>query len=227
LYKKGKVGAIIVAAGKGERLGEDKMFAQLAGKPIIERTVAVFEDSSLIDEIVIVLGECNIEKGRQLTAKAGWKKMIAVCTGGLRRQDSVLAGIKELKNCQWIIIHDGARPLVTPKLIKDCIEAAVESGAAVCAMPLKDTVKMVGEDGFVIATPPRENLWMVQTPQVFSSAIINEAYSQIQHDATDDASLVERGGGCVKLCKGSYENMKITTPEDLVLAGLLWQKRDE
>ena len=207
-------------------MGEDKMFALLAGKTVLAHTVAVFEDSSLTDEIVIMFGEHNIEKGRKLKEQSSWQKVVNICTGGARRQDSVAAGLKELKVCQWIIVHDGARPLVTPKLIENCLEAAVESGAAACAVPLRDTIKMVGEDGFVIGTPPREKLWAVQTPQAFASGIINEAYSQAGYGATDDAALVERAGGRVKLCSGSYENIKITTPEDLALAGLLWQKRD-
>jgi 2-C-methyl-D-erythritol 4-phosphate cytidylyltransferase len=226
MFKKGKVGAVIVAAGKSERLGEDKMFASLGGRSVLERTLAVFEGSPLIDEFAIVLGENNIEKGRQLATEAGWKKVAAICVGGARRQDSVAAGLKELKGCRWVLVHDGARPLVTPRLIGDCLEAAAESGAAACAVPLRDTVKMVGEDGFVIGTPPREKLWAVQTPQAFASDIINGAYAQEGHDATDDAALVERSGGRVKLCSGSYENIKITTPEDLALAGLLWGKRE-
>jgi len=226
MFKEGKVGAVIVAAGKSERLGEDKIFASLGGRTVLERTLAVFESSPLIDEIAIVLGEHNIEKGRLLAGKAGWKKVMAICVGGARRQDSVAAGLKELKGCQWIMIHDGARPLVTPQLIEDCLEAAAESGAAACAVPLRDTIKMVGEDGFVIGTPPREKLWAVQTPQVFASGIINGAYAQVGYDATDDAVLVERRSGRVKLCSGSYENIKITTPEDLALAGMLWGKRE-
>ncbi len=226
MFNKGNVGAVIVAAGKGERMGEDKMFASLGGRPVLEQTVAVFEHSPIIDEIAIVFGEHNIEKGRQLVDKAGWKKVIAICVGGARRQDSVAVGLKELNDCQWIVIHDGARPLVTSRLIKDCLEAAGESAAAACAVPIGDTIKMVGDDGFVIRTPPREKLWAVQTPQAFASGIINEAYSQAGHDATDDAALVERSGGRVKLCSGSYENIKITTPEDLALARLLWQKRE-
>ena len=226
MFNNQKVGAVIAAAGKSERLGEDKMFALLAGKPVLERTLAVFEASPLVDEIVIVLGEHNMDKGRQLANKAGWKKVSAICPGGARRQDSVAAGLKDMKDCQWVVIHDGARPLVTTKLIADGLEAALGSGAAACAVPLRDTIKMAGEDGFVIGTPPREKLWAVQTPQVFTSDIINEAYGKADYDATDDAALVERAGGRVKLGGGSYENIKITTPEDLALAGLLGCKRE-
>jgi 2-C-methyl-D-erythritol 4-phosphate cytidylyltransferase len=227
MFKKDKVGVVIVAAGKGERMGgTDKMFVPLVGEPLLKRTVGVFEGCALIDQIVVVLGKHNIEKGRQLRAKAGWKKVITIRIGGARRQDSVAVGLKELRDCKWVVIHDGARPLVTENVIKVGLDVALESGAAACAVPLRDTIKMVGDDGFVIGTPPRQKLWMVQTPQVFHSAIINEAHQKSTFEVTDDASLVERTGGRVKLYAGSYENIKITTVEDLALAELLWQKRE-
>ena len=223
-----KVGAIIVAAGRGERMGDiDKMFALLGGKPLLARSVSVFEASPLIDQVVIVLGEHNIEKGKKLLADEGWSKVTDVCAGGKRRQDSVAAGLKRLKDCRWVLVHDGARPLVTADLISAGLEAAKESGAAACAVPVRDTIKMAGDDGFVIGTPPRQKLWTVQTPQVFRSDIITDAYRQTAFEATDDASLVERAGGRVRLYSGSYGNIKITTPEDLALAGVLWQKRGD
>ncbi len=223
-----KVGAVIVAAGRGERMGDiDKMFALLGGKPVLAQTVSVFEASPLIDQIVIVLGEHNIEKGKKLLADEGWSKVTDVCAGGKRRQDSVAAGLERLKDCRWVVIHDGARPLVTADLISAGLEAAKESGAAACAVPVRDTIKLAGDDGFVIGTPPRQKLWTVQTPQVFRSDIITDAYRQTAFEATDDASLVERAGGRVRLYRGSYGNIKITTPEDLALAGVLWQKRGD
>jgi 2-C-methyl-D-erythritol 4-phosphate cytidylyltransferase len=223
-----KVGAIIVAAGRGERMGDiDKMFANLGGKPVLARSVSVFEASPLIDQVVIVLGEHNIERGKKLLADEGWPKVTDVCAGGKRRQDSVAAGLKRLKDCRWVLVHDGARPLVTADLISAGLEAAKESGAAACAVPVRDTIKMAGDDGFVIGTPPRQKLWTVQTPQVFRSDIITDAYRQTAFEATDDASLVERAGGRVRLYRGSYGNIKITTPEDLALAGVLWQKRGD
>jgi 2-C-methyl-D-erythritol 4-phosphate cytidylyltransferase len=126
-----------------------------------------------------------------------------------------------LKDCHWVVIHDGARPLVTEALIKDGLEAAEESGAAVAAVPVTDTIKLAGDDGFVMGTPPRKSLWAVQTPQVFRFDIITEAHSKAKGMATDDAALVERLGYKVKLYMGSYDNTKITTPGDLTLVEIL------
>jgi 2-C-methyl-D-erythritol 4-phosphate cytidylyltransferase len=128
--------------------------------------------------------------------------------------------LKLLDDCEWIIIHDGARPLLTQDLILRGLEAARETGAAAAAVPVTDTIKLAGEDRTVIETPPRRNLWAVQTPQVFRTAIIKEAYRQAQGDVTDDSTLVEQTGGRVKLYMGSYDNIKITTPRDLAIAEL-------
>ncbi len=151
--------------------------------------------------------------------------MTDVCPGGRRRQDSVLAGLGLLKDCYWVIIHDGARPLLTADLIEAGLEAAKESGAAVAVVPVADTIKLAGDDGFVMGTPPRANLRAAQTPQVFRSDIITAAYAQPAGEVTDDASLVERLGYRVKLFMGSYDNIKLTTANDLALAEVLWAKR--
>ena len=223
-----KVGAVIVAAGRGERMGGiDKMFASLGGKLVLARVVSIFQQCHLVDQIVIVLGEDNIERGKKLVAEEGWSKVTDVCLGGKRRQDSVEAGLKKLKDCHWLVIHDGARPLVTEALINDGLIAAKETGAAAAAVPVTDTIKLAGDDGFVVETPPRPNLWVVQTPQVFRSNIVTEAYHRAQAEVTDDASLVEGLGYRVKLYLGSYDNIKITMPEDLALAEVLWQKRGD
>ena len=220
-----KVGAVIVAAGRGERMGGvDKMFALLGGKPVLTRVVDVFQGCSLIDQVVVVLSEQNLEPGKQLVAQAGWSKVTDVCPGGQRRQDSVVAGLELLKDCQWVVVHDGARPLVTVDLIEAGLKAAEETGAAVAAVPVTDTIKVAGDDGFVLETPPRPSLWTVQTPQVFRSDVITEAYRQ-EDKVTDDASLVERLGYRVKLYMGSYDNIKITTPDALALAEILWRKQ--
>ena len=220
-----KVGAVIVAAGRGERMGGvDKMFAQIAGKPVLARVVSVFEACSLIDQIVIVLGEQNLERGKKLVAEEGWSKVTDVCPGGKLRQDSVAAGLGRLKDCHWVVIHDGARPLVTAASIEAGLEAAKETGAAVAAVPVADTIKVAADDRFVQSTPPRRSLWAVQTPQVFRSDIITEAYRKIRVEVTDDASAVERMGYRVKLYMGSYDNIKITTANDLALAEVIWQK---
>ncbi len=222
-----KVGVIIVAAGKGERMGGvDKVFAPLAGKPVLAWVVAAFQQCNLISQIVIVLGESNLEQGKKLVVENKWSKVTDVCPGGERRQDSVLAGLSRLKDCHWVVIHDGARPMVTEDLIEKGLEEAEESGAAVVAVPVTDTIKVAGDDCFAQGTPPRRNLWLVQTPQVFRFDIIARAYRKVEDEVTDDATLVERLGYRVKLYMGSYDNIKITTKNDLALAEILLKGGD-
>lgn len=222
-----KTAAIIVAAGRGERMGGvDKMFAPLAGKPVLAWVVDSFQKCPLIDQIVVVLAKQNLERGKELAREKVWSKVTDICPGGEERQQSVSAGLSQLKDCYWVVIHDGARPLITESLIKNGLEAAKESGAAVAAVPVTDTIKLVDNNGFVMGTPPRESLWAVQTPQVFRFDIITEAHHRAQGMATDDAVLVERLGYRVKLYMGSYDNIKITTPSDLALAEILVQRGD-
>jgi len=221
-----KVGAVIAAAGSSQRMGgADKVWALLGGKPILVRVVDTFQKCKLIDQIVIVLSQPNIERCQQLVAEQKWSKVTDVCLGGKRRQDSVLAGIRHLDDCRWVVIHDGARPLLTENLISHGLTEARGTGAAVAAVPVTDTIKIAGDDRLVQQTPPRRNLWAVQTPQVFRFDIIAEAYRRAKGEVTDDASLVEQLGYRVKLYMGSYDNIKITTPDDLALAEILWQKR--
>jgi len=217
-----RVGAVIVAAGESKRMGGvDKMFAPLGGKPALVRVIDAFEKCRPIGQIVVVVSEENLERCRKLIASEGWPKPIEVCAGGKLRQDSVAAGLKRLDNCQWVVIHDGARPLVTRELIEGGLKAAEETGAAVAAVPVTDTIKIAGEDRIVHQTPPRQNLWAVQTPQVFRHEIITRAYGQAKGEVTDDAALVEELNYKVKLYMGSYDNIKITTPHDLALAEVL------
>jgi len=214
-----KTGAVITAAGESRRMGgEDKVFASLCGQPVLERVIETFQKCARIDQIVVVLSERNLERGKEL-------KVSDVCVGGSRRQDSVLAGIKRLDHCDWVVIHDGARPLVTEELIERGLDAAMETGAAVAAVPVTDTIKVAGEGEFVHQTLPRQNLWAVQTPQVFRIDIVEEAYRQVEGEVTDDSSLVEQLGYSVRLYMGSYDNIKITTPDDLAIAEILWRKR--
>ena len=217
-----------MAAGSSQRMGGvDKVLALLGGKPILARVVDAFQRCSPVDQIIVVLSEPNLERGKQLVAEQGWSKVRGVCAGGRRRQDSVAAGLSRLSNCDWIIIHDGARPLLTVDLINRGLEAARETGAAVAAVPVTDTIKVAGDDRLVHQTPPRQNLWAVQTPQVFRTDIITEAYSRANGDVTDNASLVEQLGYRVKLYMGSYANIKVTTPDDLALAEVLWRKYEQ
>ena len=217
-----------MAAGRGERMGGmDKMFALLGGKPVLARVIDTFEKCNSVDQIVVVVSNDNLDRCQQLTTEQGWSKVTEVCPGGERRQDSVAAGLKQLNQCHWVIIHDGARPLVTVELIEGGVKAARETGAAIAAVPVTDTIKLAEDNMIVLGTPPRHSLWAVQTPQVFRFDIINKAYQPAKAEVTDDATLVERLGYKVKLYMGAYDNIKITTPDDLFLAEVLWQKRGE
>ena len=227
MFKSQKVGAIIVAAGRGERMGGiDKIFATLGGTLVLERVASVFEASPYIDHLIIVLTQDNVPRGKHLLAGKNLSKLAKVVPGGVRRQDSVEAGLKALPPCQWVVIHDGARPLVGTELITRGLEAARETGAAVAAVPVTDTVKLVDEGGYVKETLDRSRLWAVQTPQVFRFDIIKEAYSKATGDVTDDAALVEALGIRVKLYMGAYDNIKLTTPADMFLAETLWRRKE-
>ena len=224
--EKKRTGAIIVAAGTSQRMGGvDKVLAPLGGKSVLARVIDAFEGCGSVDQIVVVLSKQNLEEGQQLVAEQGWSKVTDVCLGGRRRQDSVLDGLGLLDQCDWVVVHDGARPLVTADLIDQGLEAAKETGAAVAAVPVTDTIKVAGVDRLVQHTPARDDLWAVQTPQVFRFDIITEAYRRAEGEVTDDATLVEQLGYSVKLYMGSYDNIKVTTPDDLILAEAFLQRR--
>jgi 2-C-methyl-D-erythritol 4-phosphate cytidylyltransferase len=216
------VGAVIVAAGESRRMnGIDKVFALLGGKPVISRVLDAFEKCESISQIIVVVSENNVKKCRQLVAENKYSKPIEVCAGGKRRQDSVAAGLAMLDKCDRVVIHDGARPLVTRELIEGGLEAAKETGAAAAAVPVTDTIKIADDDRTVLETLPRQNLWAVQTPQVFRVDLISKAYQKAAGEVTDDASLVEALGNKVKLYTGSYDNIKITNSDDLLIAEAL------
>ena len=220
-----RVGAVIAAGGASQRMnGVDKLFALLGEKPVLARTVNAFEKCSAIDQIVIALNQANIEQGEQLKAKQKWSKVTDIIPGGERRQDSVIAGLNKLKDCHWAVIHDGARPFVTESLITQGLETAWETGAAIAAVPVTDTIKIAGADHIIQGTPPRQSLWAVQTPQVFRYDIISEAYRLLKYEVTDDSRAVEQTGGRGKLYMGAYQNIKITNPDDLAIANVLWEK---
>ena len=215
------VGAVIVAAGSSERMGgRDKMSVLLRGKPLLAWSVDVCQGCTLVQQIVIVLREHNMKLGERLVEERAWTKA-SVCLGGPRRQDSVKEGIRQLSDCGWAVIHDGARPFLTPELIWNGVEAARETGAAVAAVPVKDTIKLADDTGLVTATLERGRLWAIQTPQVFAFDVITQAYQELATEVSDDAAAVERREGKVKLYMGSYRNIKVTTPEDLMLAEVI------
>lgn len=224
--KEGKVGAVIVAAGKSERMGGiDKLFAQINGKPLLARVVDTFQECNVVDEIVIVLGKENLERGQKMADEQGWSKVTSLCLGGARRQDSVREGLNMLNDCYWVMIHDGARPLITVDIIEKGLTEAQENVAAVAAVPVKDTIKAASPEGFVHTTPLRDTLWAIQTPQVFRFSLIQQAHDEIHEDVTDDATMVEKLGHDVKLYMASYENIKITTPEDMAFAEIILRNR--
>jgi 2-C-methyl-D-erythritol 4-phosphate cytidylyltransferase len=228
MSNKEKVSAIIAAAGDSQRMGGvDKMFAPIAGRPVIARVIDTFQKCKAIDQIIIVVSQKNLEKCRRLVREEGWGKVTDILPGGKQRQDSVAEGLKRLKYAGWVVIHDGARPLVTTDLIEKGLEAAAETGAAVAAVPVTDTIKVAGADDIVRQTLSRQNLRAVQTPQVFRTDVIQNTYRHVFGDVTDDASLVERAGYKVKLYPGSYDNIKITSPADLAVAGALWQEHEK
>jgi 2-C-methyl-D-erythritol 4-phosphate cytidylyltransferase len=220
------VGVIIVAAGVSQRLGIDKMLLPLGGKPLIAWSVDVCQTCDLVDKVVVVLNKNNFDPVAKLVISRGWSK-VRLCLGGARRQDSVRQGLNVLEECQWVVIHDGARPFLTPELIRCGLEAAGETGAAVAAVPAKDTIKLSSADMVVCETLPRDNVWIVQTPQVFRFDIISNAHMVVKADVTDDAELIERSGGKVKLYVGSYKNIKVTTPEDLILVETIAKEQQD
>jgi len=201
--------------------GLDKLFAPLAGRPLLARTLAAFEECAAVDRVVLVLAMENLARGLALAEEEGLSKVRTVSPGGRRRQDSVREGLKALGGCDWVVVHDGARPLVTPQLIEAGLAAAQETGAAVCALPAQDTVKRVDEQGCVVRTLDRRRLWLIQTPQVFRYDILLDAHERSRQPATDDAALVERLGQEVRVYPGSPRNLKVTTPDDLALAEAL------
>lgn len=214
-------GVVIVAAGSGSRMKRDinKQFIKLDGKEIIAYTIEKFYKSEDIDDIVIVIKE-NEEKYfiENIINKYGFDN-IKLAYGGKERQDSVYNGIKKLNsNCEIVLIHDGARPFVNEDIIKNSIKEAKENNAVVVGVPVKDTIKVVDSDGNIVDTPNRSLLWSVQTPQSFKYEIITKAYEYAYSNdyyGTDDAMLVEHIGYNVKMIEGSYDNIKITTEEDL------------
>lgn len=213
-----KVGAIIVAAGASSRMGAagDKTLADLAGEPLIARTVDVFERCGAVSCVALVVSERNRDAVAAIREANRWSKTLPPVVGGARRQDSVRAGLDALpEDCGWIVVHDGARPFVTPALIEAGLEAAHPTGAAVAVVPAFDTVKRVAPDGSVAETLDRAELRMAQTPQVFRRDVLERAHAEVADDATDDAAMAERIGVEVRTFAGDRGNIKVTTTEDL------------
>ncbi len=219
------VSAVIAAAGQSTRMNMDinKQYIDICGKPVLARTIQVFEDCSLVDEIILVVNRQDIVYCRQnILDEYSFSKVKALVSGGKSRQESVFNGLIEVDaKCGVVLIHDGARPFINEEKIAESINVTIEYGAACVAVPVKDTVKRVDSYGFIEETPDRSALWYVQTPQAFKYDLIMKAHKNALRDgftATDDSTLIERMGLPVKLVMGEYNNIKITTCEDLKIA---------
>jgi len=216
-----KTGGVIVAAGTSQRMRSiNKLFVPLGGKPLLAWSVDTCQRCSLIQQIVLVLNDKDLARGWKLKEERGWSK-VTLCPGGTRRQDSVREGLRRIRDCDLVMIHDGARPFLTLNLIKEGLEMVGETGAAVAAVPVKDTIKLAAEGRLVEETLQRDKLWAAQTPQIFSFDVITRAYENLSTEVTDDATAVERLGHKVQLYMGDYKNIKVTTTEDLALARII------
>lgn len=220
-----KTTAIVLAAGSGKRMNSKvhKQYLLIKEKPVLYYSIKAFEDSQ-IDDIILVVGTGEVEYCKKdIVEKYGFQKVKAIVEGGKERYHSVYEGLKAAGETDFVLIHDGARPFVSQPVIERTIEAVCQYQACVVGMPVKDTIKIVDDHTYAKETPSRSNVWMVQTPQAFSYPLIYDAYTRMLADEdsaiTDDAMVVERMTDYkVKLIEGSYQNIKITTPEDLIIA---------
>ena len=221
--------AIVVAAGRGVRMGgADKIFDPLPGapeRPALAYSVEALEASPIIGAIVLVVSADRVARCETLARERAWSKVVDVCPGGERRQDSVAAGLSRLTDADWVVVHDGARPFLTADMIARGLCAARQTGAAAAAVAVTDTIKRVDADGFSTETLDRERLRSIQTPQVFRRELLADAHAHADGMFTDDAAMVERIGGRVRLFEGARDNIKLTTPEDYAAAGAILARR--
>jgi 2-C-methyl-D-erythritol 4-phosphate cytidylyltransferase len=201
--------------------GLDKLFTEVGGRPLLAHAIAPFQECVAVERIVLVLAAENVGRGQALVREEGFSKVCAVVPGGERRQDSVRLGLEGLGECEYVAVHDGGRPLVSVELIERGLAAARETGAAVAALPLVDTIKEAGADGLVARTVDRSRLWAVQTPQVFRYEVLMRAHREVTADVTDDAAMLEALGIPVRVFPGDRWNIKVTTREDLELVRAL------
>lgn len=219
---KGKIGAIIVAAGTGSRMNADcpKQFIEVLGKPILYYTLKAFEQSK-VDEVIVVTGKdyvTYVEK--KIVVQFGFHKVSKVIAGGSERYESVYCGLNTMYELDYVLVHDGARPFVEPQLIDHVIDEVKQHDAVIVGVKAKDTVKLVDEEGMVCSTPNRNLVWNIQTPQAFEYNLLKSAYDKVigaqATFVTDDSMVVEYATNHpIKVIEGSYRNIKITTPEDL------------
>ena len=221
--------AIIVAAGNSTRVGFDKLFATIAGQPVIQYSIAAFEQSRCVEEIVVVCREAMMETISKLIGTASIKKVSTVIRGGERRQDSVAAGLRAISaTTDFVAIHDAARPLITPEEIERVFSVACKEGAAVLAAPVTDTLKQVDANETICGSIEREHVFAMQTPQIFSRALLVEAYDRVASQSrriTDEVSAVQMIGTRIAVVPARDQNMKITFASDLPVAELILRQR--
>jgi 2-C-methyl-D-erythritol 4-phosphate cytidylyltransferase len=221
---------VIPAAGQGKRMkaGRNKQFLELAGEPLIVHTLRLFENDSWCQNIVLVANKTEHQMMWDLAKENGILKVSGVIEGGNERQQSVKNGVDSLQGEQVVLVHDGARPFITVDVIHRLVEAVEKKGAVTAAVPVKDTIKRVNK-GKVVDTLNREELWQIQTPQAFQLSLLQEAHNRAEEAevlGTDDASLVEWLGHEVAVIEGDYQNIKLTTPDDLLVAEAIFKKRE-
>lgn len=225
--------ALILAAGKGTRMGSkvSKQFLNLKGKPLLYYTLRSFSECSEINSIVLVVSRYEMDYvKKEIIDRYNFTKVINIVEGGLERHNSVFNGLKAIQNCNIVLIHDGARPFVSKDIIQKGIDNAKNYGACACGVRPKDTIKFVDNNGFSISTPDRGSLIAVQTPQAFKYDLIFDCHERLSEEdgkATDDTMVAEKYGHKVFLYEGEYKNIKITTPEDLLLGEKILDSEEE
>ena len=236
--KEKKFAAIVLSAGRGSRMQSDipKQYMELNGYPVIYYSLKAFQDSE-VSSIVLVAGKEDVDYCRaEIVEKYHFDKVVKVVAGGAERYNSVYEGLKVIQGADYVLIHDGARPMLEQEIIRRSMDAVVQYDACVVGMPVKDTIKISDPEGFCQSTPPRNSLWMIQTPQTFSYELVKSAYERVfasiengedVPQITDDAMMVEYATEVkVKLVQGDYENIKITTPEDLSIVSTYLKNRE-
>jgi 2-C-methyl-D-erythritol 4-phosphate cytidylyltransferase len=227
---------IVLGAGYGKRMGKTipKMLIPVRGKPILYWTLKNLENCPIIHQVILTVPPDYRKIFKEKIQLWNFKKIYALVNGGKERTDSTRNALKHLpKECQWVGIHDGARPFVAQDLLKKCLRAAKSSGAAILGVPAKETIKMVSKNSIIRQTVPRDQCWLAQTPQIFRRDLAEKIHGlhgrTVKNTAnyTDDASIAEAIGIRVRVVPGSYENIKITTPEDLVLAEFILKRRNQ
>lgn len=226
-----KITAVIVAGGKGTRMGAErnKVFLTIGGREVIHFTLSAFEWNKNIDEIVVVTGADDIDACSETVRGSGFKKVVCITEGGETRRQSVYNGLKQSTG-DIVLIHDGARALVTDKEINAALEDCIHFGAAAVGVKCKDTLKTADEKGYITGTPDRESTYLIQTPQAFYTADIlamHERAAKEDFNATDDCMIAEHYGKRVKISEGSYDNIKLTTPIDMIMAEEILRGRGE